>query len=57
MTAEVREEARETGEKAITTIKAGISLVVQRLRLSAPNEGARVQSLVREFDSACCSED
>ena len=34
---------------------AGISLVVQCLRLVAPNSGAWVRSLVRELDPACHS--
>ena len=29
------------------------SLVVQQLRLHAPNAGARIQSLVRELDPTC----
>ena len=31
------------------------SLVVQWLRLYAPNAGGQVQSLVRELDPACCN--
>ena len=31
----------------------GSSLVVQWLRLQAPNSGAQVQSLVRELDPIC----
>ena len=31
----------------------GTSLVVQRLRLHAPNVGAQIQSLIRELDPTC----
>ena len=36
---------------------SGTSLVVQRLELCVPMQGAQVQSLVGELDPACCNLD
>ena len=51
-----RESDREK-HGAVITGEVGASLVVQWLRLRAPNSGARVQSLVRELDPTCHGED
>ena len=39
----------------LRAIKGETSLVVQGLRLRAPNAGAWVQFLVKELDPACCN--
>ena len=43
--------------QVLSTISLGTSLVVQRLRLHVPKEGAWVQSLVREQDLTNCNLD
>ena len=40
----------------VETAEAGTSLVVQWLRLQAPNVGGQVLSLVRELDPTCCDQ-
>ena len=37
------------------SICVGTALVVQWLRLSAPDLGTQVRSLVRELDPTCCN--
>ena len=41
--------------KILNFFYMGTSLVVQWLRLQAPNLGAQVRSLVRELDPICCN--
>ena len=40
----------------VETAEAGTSLMVQWLRLQAPNVGGQVLSLVRELDPTCCNQ-
>ena len=44
-----------TAETSTKNYAFGTSLVVQWLRLHAPNAGALVRSLVGELDPACCN--
>ena len=53
-----RDERRETGRNIkVNGLGFRPSLVVQWLRLRAPNARAQVQPLVKQLDPACCNQE
>ena len=48
-------ESYQDTAHSVKNLSAETSLVVQRLRLRVPMQGAWVQSLVRELDPTCCN--
>ena len=48
-------ESYQDAAQSVKNLSSGTSLVVQRLRLQVPMQGAWVQSLVRELDPTCCN--